>query len=235
MPSQPPPATPAEAFQIARDSDAPINERLATYSATVRATGSPAHAIVDRLVERLKNAGAGLNVPAVGEPMPTFLLPDDTARLVGLEELIAGGPVAIAFHRGHWCPYCRINAHGLAQINDDAAAAGGQIVAITPERQKYAAQLKRDASAPFRLLTDFANGYSISLNLAIWVGEEMMQYLIKGGRDLERYHGVGSWFLPIPATFVVGTDGLIKARFIDPDYRKRMDLDELLAALKSAR
>jgi hypothetical protein len=41
--------------------------------------------------------------------------------------------------------------------------------------------------------------------------------------------------LPIPATFVVGTDGLIKARFIDPDYRKRMDLDELLAALKSAR
>ena len=85
------------------------------------------------------------------------------------------------------------------------------------------------------MLTDFANGYSISLNLTIWVCEEMMQYLIKGGRDLERYHGVGSWFLPIPATFVVGTDGLIKARFIDPDYRKRMDLDELLAALKSVR
>jgi len=51
----------------------------------------------------------------------------------------------------------------------------------------------------------------------------------------QRYHGVGSWFLPIPATFVVGTDGLIKSRFIDPDYRKRMDLEELLAALKSAR
>jgi len=33
----------------------------------------------------------------------------------------------------------------------------------------------------------------------------------------------------------VGTDGLIKARFIDPDYRKRMDLDELLAALESTR
>jgi peroxiredoxin len=59
--------------------------------------------------------------------------------------------------------------------------------------------------------------------------------MTKGGRDLEIYHGVGSWFLPIPATFVVGTDGLIKARSIDPDYRKRMDLDELLAALKSAR
>src|SRR5271166_1005622 len=101
MPSKPPPATPAEAFQIARDSDAPINERLATYSAMVRAMGSPAYAIVDRLVERLKNAGAGLNAPAVGEPMPSFLLPDDAAHLVALEDLLAGGPVAIAFHHEH--------------------------------------------------------------------------------------------------------------------------------------
>jgi hypothetical protein len=85
------------------------------------------------------------------------------------------------------------------------------------------------------MLTDFANGYAISLNLAIWVGEEMKDFMAKGCRDLERYQGVGSWFLPIPATFVVGTDGLIRARFIDPDYRKRMDLDELLAALKAAR
>ena len=158
MPSKPPPATPAEAFQIARDSDAPINERLATYAAMVRAMGSPAYAIVDRLVERLKNAGAGLNAPAVGEPMPPFLLPDDAAHLVALEELLAGGPVAIAFHRGHWCPYCRINAHGLAQIHDEAAAVGGQIVAITPERQEFTTQHKRDAAAPFRILTDFANG-----------------------------------------------------------------------------
>jgi peroxiredoxin len=235
MPSKPPPATPAEAFQIARNSDAPINERLAAYSAMMRAMGSPAHAIVDRLVERLSNAGAGLNAPAVGELMPPFLLPDDTAHLVGLEELLAKGPVAIAFHRGHWCPYCRINAHGLAQINDDAVAAGGQIVAITPERQEFTTRHKRDAAASFRMLTDFANGYAISLNLAIWVGEELKDFMTKGERDLERYHGVGSWFLPIPATFVVGADGIVKARFIDPDYRKRMDLDELLGALKVAR
>jgi hypothetical protein len=32
----------------------------------------------------------------------------------------------------------------------------------------------------------------------------------------------------------VGRDGVVKARYIDPDYRKRMDLDELLAALKYA-
>jgi peroxiredoxin len=234
MPSKPSPATPAEAFQIARDSDGPINERLAAYSAMMRGMGSPAHAIVDRLVERLSHAGAGLGAPAIGESMPPFLLPDDSAHLVSLEELLSKGPVAIAFHRGHWCPYCRINAHGLAQINDEAAAAGGQIVAITPERQEFTTRHKRDADAAFRMLTDFANGYAISLNLAIWVGEEMQDFMTKAGRDLAHYQGVASWFLPIPATFVVGADGIVKARFIDPDYRKRMDLDELLAALEAA-
>jgi hypothetical protein len=38
--------------------------------------------------------------------------------------------------------------------------------------------------------------------------------------------------LPIPATFVVGRDGLIRARFIDPDYRKRMMIADMIAAMR---
>jgi peroxiredoxin len=41
--------------------------------------------------------------------------------------------------------------------------------------------------------------------------------------------------LPIPATFVVGADGIVKARHIDPDYRKRMDVEAILAAVSGAR
>ncbi len=40
--------------------------------------------------------------------------------------------------------------------------------------------------------------------------------------------------LPIPATFVVGTDGRVAARFVDPDYRRRMAIEDMLDALKSA-
>jgi len=39
--------------------------------------------------------------------------------------------------------------------------------------------------------------------------------------------------LPIPATFVAGTDGIVWARFVDPDYRKRMEIDDMLAAPRS--
>jgi peroxiredoxin len=39
--------------------------------------------------------------------------------------------------------------------------------------------------------------------------------------------------LPIPATFVVGRDGYIKARFMDPDYRRPTAIADMLAALRS--
>jgi peroxiredoxin len=41
--------------------------------------------------------------------------------------------------------------------------------------------------------------------------------------------------LPIPATFVVGRDGRVAARFVDPDFRRRMSVEDLIAALRGAR
>ena len=74
----------------------------------------------------------------------------------------------------------------------------------------------------------------MSLNLAIWVGPDIERLLSSFGRTLPDYQGNEAWMLPIPATFVVGTDGRVAARFIDPDFRRRMSIEELLAALKRA-
>lgn len=52
------------------------------------------------------------------------------------------------------------------------------------------------------------------------------------GHDIASFQGNESWILPIPATFVVGRDGIVRARFVDPDYRKRMAIDDLIAALR---
>jgi peroxiredoxin len=54
------------------------------------------------------------------------------------------------------------------------------------------------------------------------------------GRKLPEYQGNDAWMLPIPATFIVGTDGRVDARFVDPDYRKRMAIEDMLAALRAA-
>jgi len=160
------------------------------------------------------------------------LLPDDCGHMVSLNELLTQRSVAVTFHRGHWCPYCRININALAQAHQEIAAEGGQIVAIMPDLQKFVAEFRSESKVPFPILTDMDNGYALSLNLTIWVGAEL-QKLMEGRRNLPVFQGNSSWMLPIPATFVVGRDGRIRARFMDPDYRKRMAIADMLAALRS--
>ena len=106
-----------DAFRRVRDMDASMDEQLRAFADTVRQRRPEFAAAVDRLVERLRRYGAGEAAPQVGEPMPPFVLPDDAGHLVSLDELLSDGPVAVTFHRGHWCPYCRININALAQAH----------------------------------------------------------------------------------------------------------------------
>jgi peroxiredoxin len=228
-------ATVEEAFVYCRNMDASLGERLDTFAQAARALRPAAQEAVDRMVDRLKAHEAGALAPAPGDLMPSFALPDETGRIVTLEALLADGPVAITFHRGHWCPYCRINTRVLADVQEAIVSEGASIVAIVPEREHFAASLKADAELRYPVLSDIDNGYALSIGLAFWVGAEMQALMAKSGRDLPAYQGNEGWILPIPATFVVGQDGCVVARFIDPDYRKRMAEEDLLAALRQAR
>lgn len=221
----------SKAFQHARDLDGSMDERLNAFAQIVRQELPAAAAVVDRLVERLAANGAGDAAPKPGDLMPLFALPDEQGHIVNLRDLLRHGPAVVTFHRGHWCPYCRISMNTLARAYGEVLRRGAQMVAIVPDRQPFAAEMKADSNVPFPILSDIDNGYAMSLNLAIWVGTEMEQFMRSIGRDLPRYQGNDSWMLPIPATFVVGSDGRVKTRFVDPDYRHRMAIDDLLAAL----
>ena len=220
-----------DAFKRVRDLDVSLQEQLRTFAQTVRQERPEFAAAVDRLVNRLRQYGAGESAPQIGESMPPFVLPDETGQMVSLEELLNRGPVAVTFHRGHWCPYCRININALVGAQRALPAGEGQIVAIMPDRQKFIAELKLQSNVPFPILTDMDNGYALSVNMTIWVGAEV-QKMMEGRRDLPTFQGNSSWMLPIPATFVVGRDGLIRARFIDPDYRNRMMISDMLGAMR---
>lgn len=225
----------AEAVQAAMELDAPLNQRLGMVADALKHFAPDQAEIVQRLVTRLKNHDAGSQAPAVGDKMPGFVLPDENGNIVRLGQLLREGPVVINFHRGHWCPYCRLTSVGVAGIQDEVEAAGARMVAIVPEHARYSRMMKETAGARFPFLTDAANGYALSLNLAIWVGLEMEDMMVRAGIDLPRYQGNSAWFLPIPASFVVDRKGVIAARYVDPDHRQRMELDELLAAVKRVR
>jgi peroxiredoxin len=220
------------AFQQCRDMEGTLAEQLTAYAAAGREIFPAYSEAVDRLVARICENGGGENAPRPGEILPTFTLPDENGRLVSLTSLLAQGPVAVMFFRGHWCPYCRLNVRAVIAALDRIKALGAQTIAIMPETQEFTGKFKTDSGVPFPVLTDLDNGYALSLNLAIWLGSEIQQLL--SYQDLANFHGNDGWVLPIPATFVVGQDGVVKARFVDPDFRRRMEIEDLLAALQSA-
>jgi peroxiredoxin len=225
--------TPAQAFARCRDMDGSLGVRLASFTEAARRFGPSLQQAGDRMVARLREHGAGEGAPKRGEPMPAFLLPDDKGHLVSLDDLLARGPVAVTFHRGHWCPFCRISMRALDGAQAEIGNAA-QIIAVMPDRQEFASEFKAEGDGKIPILTDMDNGYAMSLNLAIWVGEEMEREMKRIGVDPAKYQGQEPWMLPIPATFVVGRDGMVHARFVDPDYRIRMAIEEMLAALKAA-
>lgn len=223
----------AQAFADICVMDGPLSSKLAAYSDKLRELNFPFAEAYDTLVARLIDGGIGQTAPQVGERMPPFMLPARDGTLVSLEELLAGGPVVISFNRGHWCPFCKIELRAIASYHQQIAAHGGRVVSILPDRQGFLGDLDVDTDRKLLILTDMDNGYALSLGLVLWLGDRLKELMRGRGLHLESIHGNDGWFVPLPATFVVAPDGVVAARRVDPDFRLRMEIDEIIAALRA--
>jgi peroxiredoxin len=227
-------ATLSEAFEDICKMDAPLNQRLAAYAQKLRELNFPYAEAYDSLVARLAAGEIGSEAPKPGDLMPPFVLPSRFGNLVGLEELIAKGPVVISFNRGHWCSFCKIELRTIAQYHNEIERYGAQVVSILPDRQQFTRQIRADTMNTLTILSDIDNGYALSLGLVMWLGDGLHELMAGRGLHLEEIQGNEGWYVPLPATFVVGRDGRVIGRHVDPEFRTRMEIDEILAALKAA-
>lgn len=223
----------AEAFEDICASEAPLNERLAAYAEKLRELNFPFAEAYDNLVARVLTGEVGGNAPAVGQVMPDFILPGRDGRLVSLDDVVQNGPAVISFNRGHWCSFCKIELRTIAEHHAEITAEGAEMVSIIPDRQQFVGPLRALILDKFQILTDIDNGYALSLGLVMWVGEHLKGLMKGRGYQLETYQGSDGWFVPVPATFVVGRDKIVLARLVDPDFRRRMGIEEILATLRA--
>jgi peroxiredoxin len=222
-----------DAFRRVRGENVQLSDKLRYIADEVRRLSPIFADAVEVFVGRLEEVAAGSLAPRVGDIMPPFLLPDEEGRLTDLAKLLRSGPVAIVFIRGHWCPYCRLNAAGLAEAEDELKPL--QLVAISAETQKYTREIKRESKARFPFLSDVDNGYALALNLAIWVPDDMSALIAAAGWDVPSYQGGEAWILPVPSVFVVDQEGIVRFRHVDPDYRRRLEPSVLIEAAAAFR
>jgi peroxiredoxin len=122
----------------------------------------------------------------------------------------------------------------LHKALEEISQCGASVVSIMPEKEAYTLKASRKIGDAFPILSDIDNSYALALGLTVWLGEQVRKLYLSHGLLIEQYQGTSSWFVPIPATFVVGRDGRIIDRFVDPDFRRRMEIEDILAALKRA-
>jgi peroxiredoxin len=222
------------AFKRICATEAPLSERLALFNAAVAEHGRPFAVAYQNLITQIQKASAGGTAPAVGEPLPPFLLPDHTGHLVDLDDLVANGPLVVSFNRGHWCEYCELELSAFADAHSEFAARGAQVLSIMPERGEYTRTVRDRTNGRLTVLSDIDNGYALSVGVVMWLGDEVRALYQQVGLDIERYQGNATWFVPIPATFVLAQGGVVVGRKVDPDFRTRMDIEEILKALGRA-
>ncbi|ARP97880.1 peroxiredoxin-like family protein [Pseudorhodoplanes sinuspersici] len=214
---------------------APLGIQLSAYERESRTRRPDFAAAYDALVARLEALDRGDIGPKLGERMPSFMMPDQKGRLVSLESLLRSGPAVISLNRGHWCPYCKMELRSLAASHDRIKGLGASVVAIMPETAQATADYVRENDLPFPVLSDIDLGYALSLDLIFWVGAEVQRLYQEAGVALDQYQGRDGYFLPMAAKFIVGRDGLVKARQVNIEFRERMEPETIVGVLEQLR
>ncbi len=180
-------------------------------------------------------AASGIAGAAIGpgEHAPDFTLPDATGVSVSLHDLLATGPVVVSFYRGGWCPYCNLELRALQAALGDIADTGASLVAISPQVPDESLSLVEKAGLDFPVLSDLGSETIRSYGLVYTVDAAMREVLIGFGNDLTEINGTDTWELPVPATYVIGTDGRVVFAVADPDFRHRAEPADVVAALRA--
>ncbi len=212
---------------------------LAPDLAAIRLRSPHLGPFFDEVVIGLREAGVGEAAPVVGDVFPDFSLPTTDGGYRRLGDLLETGPVVINFSRGRWCPYCAHEVAAWAEALPALAEAGAQFVEITGEigggaRALGAVLAAAEHSEIAEVLCDVDHGVALSLGLTFFAGEPLLDFYRERGMDMAALYGSQAGFLPVPGTFAVGRDGVVRYAFVDVDFRNRAEPADVIAALTGA-
>lgn len=205
-----------------------LGEQLATYAA---GTPAPIAARVEAGIALTAAAGPfGIPIGAAADP---FALPNAAGVPVALADVLRDGPVVLTFYRGDWCPFCNLELRSLQAHLGQIRALGATVLAVSPQAPDHGTALTAAHELGFDVLSDLDQSVIAAYRLLFELDDDTRDlYANVFGTDLAVQNADGTWRLPVPATFVLDRDGVVRDRHVDPDFRTRMEPTAIIDALR---
>lgn len=169
---------------------------------------------------------------SVGDKAPEFDLPNALGNIVSLQEYIKKGPVVITFYRGNWCPYCNLVLNTYQRILPEIKALGANLIAISPQNPDSSLNMQEKHALEFEVLSDDKNEVAKQYTTIIKNALEAVDEAKKLGIDFYDFYDDKSRDIPVPAVFIIDTDGtIVYAKSEGGDYSLRVEPQDILDAL----
>lgn len=182
-----------------------------------------------RALAALDESGIADRALGEGDTAPDFELPNAVGYPVRLSELLSSGPVILSFYRGQWCPFCNLELQALQRAMGDVEAAGASLVAVSPNTPDTTLTTVEKHALTFPVLSDNDNLVAKQFNLVYEMTPENIENYREKGRDIPAMNGTDKWELPIPATYVIDRQQVIRYAFGDTNHRVRAEPAEVVA------
>ena len=190
-------------------------------------------AVNERATEALRSSGIAERALKAGEQAPAFSLSDQNGKPISSAELLAKGPLVIAFLRGRWCPFCCGEAEALNRMLPEFESAEASLIAISPQSVNQAYFMHDQHKLRFPLLVDEGNKVARQFGIVYRVPDYQEKLFSSVFINLPHINGDTSWELPLPATYVIGRDGKVQYAWINVDYTERAEPGEVLRVLRN--
>ncbi len=208
-----------------------LAEELQALAAKSAANASDATKVIYRQQAEALAAGS-IEDTALreGDTAPMFELPDAFGSTVRLADLLENGPVIVSFYRGAWCPFCNVELRALQRELENIEAAGATLVAISPNKPDESLGLIDKHELTFPVLSDSENAVARQFNLVFEMEPSLVAHYESIGRLVNEMNASERWELPVPATYVIDQEGVIRYAFVQLSHRVRAEPSEVIAA-----